>query len=278
MITIAPNNTCGTSRNRDYETCWSTWGLPLPHTLTVDLGGIWSSVSTLEYLPKQWNRRYLTDGDITSYTISTSADGVTFTEAVSGTWAPDRTTKIAEWPARTAGFVRLEVHAGTGGYANVSGLHIGGRRTAPRRVAPPAPAGGTYRLVARHSGKVAVGSGADVVQGSWTGAAAQTWQILAAVDGYCKIRNVTTGSLIQVAGLSRSNGGNVALGPDEELPQQQWAVTPLGDGYHILINRLSGLALNVAGAGTGDGADIDQWAYNAVTQQQWQLVAEPSAV
>ncbi|WP_257234871.1 discoidin domain-containing protein, partial [Streptomyces sp. JV178] len=56
-----------------YETCWSTWGLSpaLPHSITIDLGGVWSDVSTLEYLPKQWNRSNSTDGDITSYTIST---------------------------------------------------------------------------------------------------------------------------------------------------------------------------------------------------------------
>ncbi|GIE78448.1 hypothetical protein Aph02nite_43980 [Actinoplanes philippinensis] len=263
--------------DKDYETCWSTWSLPLPHTLTVDLGGVWNGVSTLEYLPKQWDRHYLTDGDITSYTIATSVDGVVFTEAASGTWAPDRTTKIAEWPARNAGFVRLEVHSGTGGYANVSGLHIGARRAAPRPVSPPAPTGGTYRLVARHSGKAAVGVGTDVVQGPTTGAASERWQLLAAVDGYCRIRNVATGTLMQVAGLSRSNGGNVVLGPDEDLPQQHWAVTPIGDGHHVLVNRLSGLALNVAGAGTADGADIDQWTYNAAGQQQWQLIEQSPA-
>jgi len=122
--------------DRGFETCWSTSGLPLPQSITVDLGGVWSNVSTLEYLPKQWNRQDPADGDITSYTVSTSIDGITFTPAVSGTWAGDGTPKIAEWPARDAAFVRLEAHAATGGYAIVGGLHVGGRLVEPS----PAPA------------------------------------------------------------------------------------------------------------------------------------------
>jgi alpha-L-fucosidase len=268
--------------DKGFETCWSTWNLPLPQSITIDLGGVWSNVSTLEYLPKQWDRHYLTDGDITSYTISTSVDGVTFTRAASGTWAGNSTTKIAEWPRRDAAFVRLEVHAGTGGYANISGLHIGGRLAEPQPVGKPALAG-RARLVARHSGKVAevagagTADGADIVQAAWRGADAQIWELAPTGDGYYKVRNVATGKVMEVAGLSRNNGGNVAQWQDDNVPQQHWAITPLGDGYHLLVNRLSGLALNVAGAGTADGADIDQWVYHAATQQQWQILPVPGA-
>jgi alpha-L-fucosidase len=103
--------------DRNYETCWSTWGLPspLPHSITIDLGGVWSNVSTLEYLPKQWNRSNTTDGDITSYTISTSTDGTNFTQVATGTWAGNRATKVAEWPARNVGFVRIQANAATAG-------------------------------------------------------------------------------------------------------------------------------------------------------------------
>jgi alpha-L-fucosidase len=230
-------------------------------------------VSTLEYLPKQWNRHYLTDGDITSYSISTSLDGITFTSVASGSWAGNITTKIAEWPKRNAAFVRIEVHAGTGGYANISGLHIGGRRAEPLKVSEPQLAGGTYRLVARHSDKVASAAGADIVQAAWSGDDGQKWTLRATGDGYHKIHNVATGTLMEVAGLSRVNGGDVALWQDDNVPQQHWAITPIGDGSYIVVNRLSGLALNVAGAGRADGTTIDQWAYNAALQHQWQLVA-----
>jgi alpha-L-fucosidase len=264
--------------DKGFETCWSTWSMPLPQSITIDLGGVWSNVSTLEYLPKQWDRHYLTDGDITSYTVSTSVDGVTFSKAVAGRWAGTVTTKIAEWPKRDAAFVRLEVHAGTGGYANISGLHIGGRLAAPARVGNP-PLAGRYRLTARHSGKAAevvgggTADGADIAQAAWRGEDTQRWDLVSTGDGYYKVRNVATGKLMEVAGRSRNNGGNVAQWQDDSVPQQHWAITPIGDGHHILINRFSGLALNVNGSSTADGADINQWAYEAAARQQWQLIA-----
>ncbi|WP_034216822.1 alpha-L-fucosidase [Actinoplanes subtropicus] len=261
--------------DKGFETCWSTWSLPLPQSITVDLGGVWSSISAVEYLPKQWNRDYLTAGDVTSYTISTSVDGVTFTEAAAGTWAPNITTKIAEWPERKAAFLRLEVHKATGGYANISGLHIGGRRAEPVKVSERPLAGGTYLLAARHSGKVASTAGTDIVQGTWSDAAGQKWQLLAAGNGYYQVRNVAASTLMEVAALSRADGGKVALGPDDNVPQQHWAITPIGGGYYILVNRFSGLALNVAGASSADGADINQWTYDSTAQQQWTISPVP---
>jgi alpha-L-fucosidase len=261
-----------------FETCWSTWGLSLPQSVTIDLGGVWSNVSMLEYLPRQWNRTNTTDGDITSYTISTSTDGVTFSQVASGSWAGNGTTKSAQWPARNVGFVRLQVHAGTDGYANVGGLHIGGRAAKPALVSRPFPVPGTsYRLVARHSGKVAdvtgrgTADGTDIAQRAWNGGANQKWTFTSTGDGYYTIRSADSGKLMEVAGVSRTDGGNVSLWQDANAPQQQWAVTPVAAGYHLLTNRLSGLALNVSGGSVDDGANIDQWTYYSAVQQQWQI-------
>lgn len=265
--------------DKGFQTCFSTWSLPMPQAITIDLGGVWSNVSTLEYLPKQWDRHYLTDGDITSYTISTSVDGVDFTPVATGTWAGNAITKIAEWPRRNAAFVRLEAHRATGGYVNIAGLHIGGRTARPRLVSRLPITEGTYRLAARHSGKVAEVAGAgsangtNIGQASWSGADSQKWTFVSTGDGYFKIRNVATGKLMEVAGLSRADGGNIGQWQDENLFQQHWAVTPIAEGYYLLANRLSGLALNVSGASADDGANIDQWTYNATPQQQWQLIA-----
>ena len=232
----------------------------------------------LEYLPRQWNRTNSTDGDITSYTISTSTDGVTFSQVASGSWAGNGTTKSAQWPARNVGFVRLQVTAGTDGYANVGGLHIGGRTAKPALVSRPFPAPGTsYRLVARHSGKVAdvtgrgTADGTDIAQRAWNGGANQKWTFTSTGDGYYTIRSADSGKLMEVAGVSRTDGGNVSLWQDANAPQQQWAVTPVAAGYYLLTNRLSGLALNVSGGSVDDGANIDQWTYYSTVQQQWQI-------
>ena len=275
-----PLNAIDGLSDKNFETCWSTWGLSLPQSITIDLGGVWSDVSSLEYLPKQWNRTDSTDGDITSYTISTSTEGTAFTQVAAGTWAGDRTLKLAEWSARNVGFVRIQVNAATGGYANIGGVRIGGRAAKPSLVSTTFPGDSTvYRLVARHSGKVAdvasagTADGTDVLQWTWHGGANQKWTFVPTGDGYFKIRGVGSGKLLEVAGLSRSDGGNVGIWADANAPQQHWAVTPTGDGYHLLVNRFSGLALNVSDGSRDDGADVDQWTYNAAPQEQWQIVA-----
>ncbi|MEV7979825.1 alpha-L-fucosidase [Streptomyces sp. NPDC086519] len=274
-----PLNAIDGLSDKGFETCWSTWNLSLPQSITVDLGGVWSGISALEYLPKQWNRTNTTDGDITAYTISTSTDGVAFTQVAAGTWAGDRTLKFAEWPAGNAGFVRIQASAATGGYANIGALRIGGRTATPALVSRTLPGDGTvYRLVARHSGEVAdvegagTADGTNVLQWPWKNTANQKWTFTGTGDGYFKIRGVGSGKLLEVGGLSRAEGGNVGIWADADAPQQHWAVTPTGDGYHLLVNRFSGLALDVAGGSTSDGADIDQATYDTAPQKQWRLV------
>ncbi|WP_329271128.1 RICIN domain-containing protein [Streptomyces pseudovenezuelae] len=267
--------------DKDYETCWSTWSqATLPHAITIDLGGVWSNISTLEYLPKQWNRSNTTDGDITSYTISTSTDGTNFTVAASGTWAGDRVTKVAEWPARNAGYVRIQVNAATGGYANVNAVRIGGRTATPVLVSSVLPGNGTvYRIVNRKSGKVAdvynfgTADRTNIQLWPWLNNTAQKWTFTSTGDGYYKIKNVNSGKLMEVADLSRADGGNVSIWGDDSVPQQHWAVTPTGDGYFYLTNRLSGLSLNVDGGSTADGANINQFTYTRAPEEQWQIIA-----
>ncbi|MFF6881354.1 RICIN domain-containing protein [Streptomyces sp. NPDC012474] len=262
-----------------YETCWSTWSLPLPQSITIDLGGVWSNVSTLEYLPKQWNRTNSTDGDITSYTILTSTDGVTFTQVATGTWAGNGKYKLVEWPNRNVGFVRIQVNAATGDYANISGLRIGGRSVKPSLLSTTLPGNSTvYRLVARHSGKVADVEGARTTNGTnvhqwpWLNRANQKWTFTNTGDGYYTIKGVGSGKLLEVAGLSRADGGNVGIWADAKAPQQHWAVTPTGDGNYFLINRYSGLALGVDEGSTADGANVEQQPYASQARQQWQIV------
>ncbi|MFJ9543747.1 alpha-L-fucosidase [Streptomyces sp. NPDC101225] len=275
-----PMNAIDGLSDKGFETCWSTWSLTLPHSITIDLGGVWSNVSTLEYLPKQWSRTNSTDGDITAYTISTSTDGTSFAQVAAGTWTGDRVTKTVEWTARDVGFVRIAVSAGTGGYANIGGVRIGGRTAKPVLVGKVLPGDSTvYRLVNRNSGEAAdvsgggTANGTDILQWPWLGQSNQKWTFVSTGDGYYKIKGVGSGKLMEVAGLSRVDGGNVGLWSDASVPQQHWAVTPTGDGYHYLTNRLSGLALAVADSSTADGANIEQRTYTGAAAQQWRLTA-----
>ena len=265
-----------------FETCWSTWGgnRTLPQTITIDLGGVWTNVSTLEYLPKQWNRDGSnTNGDITAARISTSTNGVDFTEVAVVNWAADQRPKIAEWPNRNVGFVRVHVTAAAGGYANMNGVHIGGRSARPQLVSRFPVANTVYRIQARHSGKVldvqssGTADGTPVLQWSWTNSAWQKWTFISTEDGYFKIRDQNSGKLLEVGGLSRANGGKMNIWRDANVHQQHWAVTPVGGGYFILTNRLSQRVLDVSGASMADGAVVDQWDYyQGVHQEQWQLI------
>ena len=271
-----PLNAIDGLSDESWETCWSTWGLSLPQSITIDLGGVWSNVSTLEYLPKQWNRNHSTDGAITSYTIYTSTDGATFTQAATGTWAGNATTKLMEWTNRNVGFLRIQVDAATGGYANIGGVRIGGRSAKPALVSSAFPGDSTaYKLVNRNSGEVAdvynfgTANGANIQQWPWLNNTAQKWTFASTGDGYFKIRNVNSGKLMEVAGLSRVDGGNVGIWADSNVPQQHWALTPTGDGHYFLTNRLSGLSLNVDGASTADGANINQYTYTNAAREQW---------
>ncbi len=237
-------------------------------------------MSILEYLPKQWNRTGTTDGDITACTVELSTDGVTYATVATPTWAADATTKIVEWTARQAAYLRITVTSGAGGYANISGLRVGGRTSVPALSAPAFPvAGATYRIVNRNSGMVvdvsgrATANGSRVIQWPWNGGANQKWTFVSAGDGYWKIRDTNSGKLLEVSGLSRADAGATGIWDDTDAPQQHWAVSATGDGHHVLTNRFSGLVLDVANGATTEGAAVDQHVGDLSTREQWQLVA-----
>ena len=120
---------------------------------------------------------------------------------------------------------------------------------------------------------VGTANGTNIQQWPWLNNTAQKWTFASTGDGYYEIKNVNSGKLMEVAGLSRAEGGNVAIYGDSNVPQQHWAVTPTGDGYYYLTNRFSGLSLNVDAGSTADGANIDQLTYTRAPEEQWQIIA-----
>lgn len=97
-------------------------------------------------------------------------------------------------------FVRIQVNAGTGGYANIGGVKIGGRSAKPVLVSSVLPGNTTvYRLVNRNSGEVAdvynfgTANGSNVQQWPWLNNSAQKWTFISTGDGYYKIKNVNSG-------------------------------------------------------------------------------------
>lgn len=264
------------------QTCWSTWPgtgeLATPVSITLDLGGVYNGVTTLEYLPKQWSRQNGTDGDVTSFEVSTSADGVTFTTVASGTWATGPTPKLAEWAPTTAGFIRFTAKAGSGGYTNVSGLRVGGRTIKPVRQSFAVAPNRAYKLVNPASGKaltVLNGSTANraaVVLAPDTNAANQRWTLTTDVDGYCKLKDANSGKFLEIGFRSREIGAKAAIWSDADVLQQQWAVTPVGNGKVALTNRFSTYALGLTAEATTDGTSTEQQLYRGIAHQQWSLL------
>jgi alpha-L-fucosidase len=122
----AANAIDGTNDTNRY-TLWQTTA-PLPQSITIDLGTSHPDVSMLDYVP-----RYVgtaggsgsTDGAITSYTISVSTDGTTFTQAAMGTWAADGKMKHVGFTPMAARYVRLTANASMGTSAVTTEITVG---------------------------------------------------------------------------------------------------------------------------------------------------------
>ncbi|WP_426997821.1 RICIN domain-containing protein [Pseudarthrobacter sp. N5] len=264
------------------QTCWSTWPgtaeLAMPVSITLDLGGIYNNVTTLEYLPKQWSRENGTDGDVTSFEVSTSANGVTFTTVASGTWATGPTPKLAEWAPVAAGFIRFTAKAGSGGYTNVACLRVGGRTAKPARQSFAVAPDRAYKVINPTTGKaltVLNGSTANraaVVLAPDTNAANQRWTLTTDVDGYYKLRDANSGKILEIGFRSRAIGEKAAIYSSAEVLQPQWAMTPVSNGKVALTNRFSTYALGLTGAATTDGTTTEQQLYRGSSHQQWSLV------
>ncbi|MXG89027.1 alpha-L-fucosidase [Nocardioides flavescens] len=278
-----PGNAIDGRSDNGWETCWSTWtsGNPktgpfaLPQSLVVDLGGTWSGISAVEYLPKQWGRQNGTDGDVTKAAISTSVDGVSWTKRADVSWAADRNAKLATWAPVTAAYVRLEVLAGSGNYANVGAVKVGGTSSAPVLLSRGALDGLTVRLVQAAGGLSAQVGGAGLVTGGGA-AARQLWRLASTGDGYWTLEETASGQLLEVADDARAAGTAVRLGDDADSYRQHWALTTVAAGEAVLTNRFSGLVISTAGAVTGTGAGLVQGVPAAGQRaQRWSLQVQP---
>ena len=109
----------------DFISMWKPAGA-LPQWITLDLGRVQPDVGFLGCVPYYRKEKSSKDGNVTSYRISTSADGSNFTEAAAGTWAADGRMKAVAFGPTPARFVRFEVLAANGPPA-ITELTVGGR-------------------------------------------------------------------------------------------------------------------------------------------------------
>jgi hypothetical protein len=146
-----------------------------------------------------------------------------------------------------------------------------------RNIPQPVTAGGTYKLIARNSGKAldaynnATANGTQIIQWPYTGGANQQW-IVSADGSYYKIIGVQSGKAVEVGGGATANGSKVQLWDYYSYGWQKFAFTATDSGYYrISPSHATGSCLDVYYNATTNGAAVALCQWNGGNNQQWLL-------
>ncbi|MFI3835589.1 cellulase family glycosylhydrolase [Streptococcus equinus] len=137
--------------------------------------------------------------------------------------------------------------------------------------------GNTYKITARHSGKVldvargATNAGANVQQWDDTNGTNQKWTVVDTGDGYYKLVSVNSGKVLDVASAATYDGANVQQWDDTNGTCQKWKIVDNGDGSYKLVSAVSGKVLDVARGAKNAGANVQQWSDTNGTNQKWEF-------
>jgi hypothetical protein len=137
---------------------------------------------------------------------------------------------------------------------------------------------GTYRVIARHSGKAlnatGTGDGSNVNQFTYNGGNNQRWTLTHLGGNVYRIAGVASGRALETASTSTANGVNVDIRAYTGAANQRWTISATSGGYYRLTPvSSSGSALDVNGVSTADGANVFQWNWNGGNNQQWAFQA-----
>jgi Glycosyl hydrolase family 12/Ricin-type beta-trefoil lectin domain-like len=135
---------------------------------------------------------------------------------------------------------------------------------------------GTYRIIARHSGKALdvlnhqTGDGSNVGQWAYGGGNNQRWTLTHLGNNVYQIIGVESGKALEVASTSTANGTNVDIRTYNGANNQRWTISATSGGYFRLTPvSSSGSSLDVSGASTADGANVAQWSWSGANNQQF---------
>jgi endoglucanase len=137
-------------------------------------------------------------------------------------------------------------------------------------------ANGTYKIVARHSGKAldvsggGTADGSNVIQWTYGGGNNQRWTVTHLGNNQYSIVGVQSGKALEVSNWGGSNGSNVQIWTYGGGTNQKWTVTATSGGYYRLTpTHATSMALDVNGVSTADGANVQIWTYGGGNNQQW---------
>jgi hypothetical protein len=143
-------------------------------------------------------------------------------------------------------------------------------------------ADGTYRVIARHSGKAldvyweATVDGSNVDQWPYDGGKNQQWTLAHLGGNVYEILGVQSGKALEVATTSTANDTNVDIRTYTGAANQKWEISALGGGYFRLTPvSSSGSALDVSGVSMADGANVHIWTWLGGNNynQQWSFLS-----
>jgi Ricin-type beta-trefoil lectin domain-like/Concanavalin A-like lectin/glucanases superfamily len=190
--------------------------------------------------------------------LAVSFQGSTITAVIDGTTVGQVTD--ASYPAGQVGLSTVGYK--TQQFDNLSVTPIG-----------TPPIANAYEVVNKNSGKaLSVDANGFTVQSSYTGVAAQQWQLTGDGSGWLTVTNVGSGKVLDVPGGSTSPGTQLEQWTANGGTNQQWQLRPNGDGTYQIFGRRAGLVAGVGGGSTAEGAAVIQWTPLSVPDQAWSLV------
>ena len=138
------------------------------------------------------------------------------------------------------------------------------------------PANGTYKLIARNSGKAldAYGNqttnGTPIIQWTYGGGSNQKWTLTDTGSGKYKIIGVQSGKALDIYNNQTADGTKVELWTYGGGNNQLFKFTATDSGYYrVTPQNATGSCLDVTGNSTADGATVVLWTWNGGNNQQW---------
>jgi licheninase len=207
--------------------------------------------------------------------------------AVGGVWGGAQGVDPNIWPrSMQVDYVRVYRQAAATPRPTARPRATATARPGARATATPTSSGGqtiangTYRIIARHSGKAldvagnGTADGTNVHQWTYGGGNNQRWNVTHLGSGQYQIQSVSAGKALDAAAAGTANGTNVHIWTYGGGNNQRWTIASLGSGYYrVSPVHAPALALDVSGPSTADGANVHLWTYGGGTNQQWQFLA-----
>ena len=165
-------------------------------------------------------------------------------------------------------------------------------KEAPKPEAPPVvvkearkpeapPAGGTYFVVAKHSGKclhqhgATQGNGDPITQWDCVDQPNVKLEEVPAGEGYVFLKFQHSGKCVHQYGATQGNGDRITQWECVNQPNVKLKKVPASDGYFFLKFQHSGKCVHQQGATQGNGDPITQWDCVDQPNVQWKFKPVP---